>query len=83
MTEHLKVYLEGSGFQVEEWIPCEVCEQSAVDIHHIESRGMGGTKKKDVFPNLMALCRKCHDEYGDITELKEKLTEIHLLKFKK
>jgi 5-methylcytosine-specific restriction endonuclease McrA len=40
---------------------------------------MGGDPKgkKDVIQNLQALCRKCHNEFGDVPELKEKLIEIH------
>ena len=81
MKKHLKIYLEGSGYGVGDFIPCEICESEAVDIHHIEARGMGGSNKKDVFSNLMGLCRKCHIEYGDISELKEMLKTIHNKKF--
>ena len=48
------------GYDETDWIPCEVCGAKAVDIHHIEARGMGGSKTKDVIENLMALCRSCH-----------------------
>jgi 5-methylcytosine-specific restriction endonuclease McrA len=50
------------GFSTTDWIPCEVCRATAVDIHHIESRGMGGSKTADTIDNLMALCRECHVE---------------------
>jgi hypothetical protein len=42
---------------------------------------MGGNKSgdKDVIENLMALCRTCHDQYGDITELEPVLIQIHTL----
>jgi hypothetical protein len=43
---------------------------------------MGGSKDKDVIENLMALCRKCHIEFGDITDLKPYLKEIHSLRMK-
>jgi 5-methylcytosine-specific restriction endonuclease McrA len=59
-----------------DWISCEVCEQTAVDIHHIEARGMGGGNK-DTIENLMALCRKCHVDYGDRKMYKDYLKEIH------
>jgi 5-methylcytosine-specific restriction endonuclease McrA len=38
---------------------------------------MGGSKKKDDIENLMALCRECHLEYGDIQELIPTLQELH------
>lgn len=77
MKKHTMVYLKGMGYDVSDFIPCEVCQSKAVDIHHIEARGMGGTKKKDYLENLMALCRFCHNEYGDVPRLKSWLKEIH------
>jgi hypothetical protein len=54
-----------------------VCGKTAVDIHHIEARGMGGTTTKDVIENLMCLCRECHLKYGDKKQYKEWLKDIH------
>ena len=65
MKAHTKLYLDYFGYDSSDFIPCEICGQKAVDIHHIESRGMGGTKKKDVIENLQALCRQHHIMYGD------------------
>jgi len=48
-----------------------------VDIHHIDARGMGGGKDADVIENLMAVCRSCHEKYGDKKEYKEFLKRIH------
>ena len=77
MKNHTKVYLKGMGYTTTDFIPCEVCQGQAVDIHHIESRGMGGSKIADTIENLMALCRKCHTEYGDKKQHKEMLTATH------
>ena len=77
MKKHTKIYLQGMGYDITDFIPCEVCGSQAVDIHHIESRGMGGTKQADIIENLMALCRQCHFQYGDIKLYKEWLQEIH------
>ena len=77
MKNHTKVYLKGMGYTTTEWIGCEVCGGTAVDIHHIESRGMGGSKIADTIENLMALCRNCHTEYGDKKQHKEMLTATH------
>jgi len=75
---HTKTYLNHFGYTKADFIPCEVCGAKAVDIHHIEPRGMGGSKKKDYIENLQALCRKCHHEADFGTKLpKEKLKEIH------
>ena len=77
MQKYIKIYCDYFGYDISSYISCEICGDPAVDIHHIECKGMGGSKLKDFIENLMALCRKCHEEYGDITEFKELLKEIH------
>lgn len=83
MKKHTKIYLDTFKFSTADWIPCEVCGSTAVDIHHINARGMGGSKTKDVIENLMALCRKCHDKYGDKQQFKQFLKDIHGKKIQK
>jgi len=80
MQKHTKIYMDYFGYTTADFIPCEVCGTQAVDIHHIETRGMGGDpkKSKDKIENLQAVCRNCHIAYGDITDYKEKLKEVHL-----
>ena len=41
---------------------------------------MGGTIKKDVIENLMALCREHHIAYGDKKNYIDYLKKIHFLK---
>ena len=77
MKKHTKIYLEYFDYAGDEFIPCEICGARAVDIHHIDCRGMGGSKTKDTIENLMALCRPCHVKYGDIKDEIENLKEIH------
>ena len=77
MKNHTKVYLNYFGYTGEDFIPCETCGARAVDIHHIEARGMGGTKKGDTIENLMALCREHHLEYGDKKQYMEFLKTKH------
>jgi len=62
-----------------DWIACEICGNTAVDIHHIEARGMGGGNK-DTIENLMGLCRSCHIQYGDKKQHKEMLKVVHKVK---
>ena len=83
MKNHTKVYLKGMGYDTTDFIPCEICQAKAVDIHHIEARGMGGSKQADTIENLMAVCRQCHNTYGDLKEYKEMLKEIHYLRINK
>jgi 5-methylcytosine-specific restriction endonuclease McrA len=79
MKKHTKLYLNYFGFDTSDFIPCEVCGTLAVDIHHIECRGMGGTKEFEHIDNLQALCRDCHVNYGDKKQYKEFLKEKHKL----
>lgn len=64
-------------------MPCEVCQAAANDIHHIQARGMGGSKTADRIENLMALCRKHHEMYGDRKQWKDWLQKVHDLKIKR
>ena len=78
MKKHVKIYFDYFGYDISDFIPCEICKDQANDIHHIECRGMGGTSKQESIENLMAVCRKCHEKFGDKKEHKELLKEIHL-----
>ena len=77
MKRHIKVYFDYFGYKLQSDIYCEVCGSAANDIHHIDCRGMGGSKLKDSIHNLMALCRKCHEKFGDKSLYKEYLIQIH------
>lgn len=80
MQNHTKVYLEHFGYSGYEFIPCEVCGNKAVDIHHIMPRSKFGSKTKhiqDAIENLIGLCRECHDKAHNETFSKDYLKEIH------
>lgn len=77
MKKHTKIYLNFFDYDISSFISCEVCGKQANDIHHIEARGMGGTKQIDTIQNLMAVCRDCHIKYGDKKDYKEFLQDIH------
>jgi 5-methylcytosine-specific restriction endonuclease McrA len=84
LKKHTKVYIEAMGYTDTDFICCEVCNRRAVDIHHIEPRGMGGSKLMDTPENLMALCRECHHEADFGVELsKDFLQAVHLKKLNK
>jgi len=80
MKKHTKVYLEHFNLDKSDWIGCEVCNNTAVDIHHINARGMGGSKDSDEIINLMALCRECHNYFGDKKKFKKMLFIMHIVK---
>jgi len=77
LKNHTKVYCSHFGYILDEFICCEVCGVRAVDLHHIFRRGMGGSKSADTIENIMALCRKCHIEYGDKKQHMEFLKKKH------
>lgn len=62
VKRHTKIYMEYHGYSKADTILCENCGGVAVDIHHIEAKGMGGNPSKDVIGNLIALCRSCHEK---------------------
>jgi hypothetical protein len=83
MKNHVKKYFEYFGYDKNSFIECEVCGAKAVDLHHIERRGMGGSKSADTIENIMALCRKHHEEFGDKKQWKEWLIKLHNIKMNK
>ena len=77
MKKHTKIYMDYFGYDTSDFIPCEICGESAVDINHIKARGMGGSKKMDYIENLMAMCRLHHVMYGDKKEHRPFLQAEH------
>jgi hypothetical protein len=76
MKAYTKIYLANFQYCYTEFIPCEICGQQAVDIHHIQAR----SKRKDLvndIANLMALCRNHHLEYGDKKQHMDYLQQVH------
>lgn len=62
MKQYIKNYLKHYNIGEQDFIECKVCRKQASDIHHIKFRSQGGT---DDVSNLIALCRKHHDEAHD------------------
>ena len=61
------------GYGIGDWIVCERCGKTAVDIHHLNGRGKG----KNVIENLIGLCRDCHHKAHSYEISKDELIEIH------
>ena len=76
MQKHTKIYMAYFGYDASDFIPCELCGAKAVDIHHIDCRGMGGSEKDNI-ENLMALCRFDHIKYGDKKQFTDMLKDRH------
>tara|TARA_R110000772_G_scaffold69818_3_gene153960 strand:- start:2681 stop:2938 length:258 start_codon:yes stop_codon:yes gene_type:complete len=77
VKKHTKIYMNHFNYVLDDFIPCEICGSRAVDIHHIENRGSGGSSNKDVIENLMAVCREDHIKYGDVPDKVQWLKDIH------
>jgi 5-methylcytosine-specific restriction endonuclease McrA len=76
MKKHVKIYYDHYQYSECDSILCQVCGKIAVDIHHIEPKGMGGKAGKDRIDNLIALCRKCHEDAHKSKLNKEDLRAI-------
>lgn len=77
MQNHTKIYLSTLGFSLDDnssYVPSEISEERAVDIHHIISRGKKG---EDRIENLMALTRLEHTDFGDKKKYMVILLKIH------
>lgn len=74
MQLHTKIYLDYFEIQYDidtgfcDPVECTIqgtrCQGFAVDIHHIDPRGMGGNpnKSRECVENYIAGCRHCHDD---------------------
>lgn len=77
MKKYTKTYLDSFRLDETDYIPCEACMTSqAVDIHHIISRKRDKELFNDV-RNLMAVCRDCHQRYGEVNDFIPMLFKIH------
>ena len=72
MKKHTKIYLNALGYDLCDFIPCEITGSRAIDIHHIVTR-------ENRIENLMALTRVKHIEYGEIKSKMVYLLETHRL----
>ena len=77
MKNYTKTYMDFFEYGIDDYIPCEVCGAKSVDIHHIDPKRMGGSKKKDNIENLIALCRNDHNKAHSNKLSQEYLKEIH------
>lgn len=77
MKKHTKIYFDYFNYCEQDVILCEVCGSKGNDIHHLEAKGMGGSKTKDYIENLIAVCRDCHVKCHSNKEFNNKAKEIH------
>ena len=64
MKRHVIIYRKYWGYSVspisQEEVPCDWCQKLNTEVHHIQKRQAGGSRKRDIPSNLVALCRGCH-----------------------
>lgn len=82
MKKHTKIYFNHFGIEYDQYsgwhnAKSEISGFPAQDIHHIECRGMGGSKNADKIENLIALTREEHEKYGDKKQYIEYLRKVH------
>ena len=77
MKKHTKIYMNYYNYDISDWIACEHCGTTAVDIHHLSGRGLGGSKNKDFIENLIALCRRCHIKAETDKNFNNQLKELN------
>ena len=80
MIQYKQNYCNFFSLDHTDWVGCSIqlegCRGTAVDIHHIEARGLGGSESKDEVENLIACCRSCHTKVEGVKELKPTLKKI-------
>jgi hypothetical protein len=76
MQSYTKVYLDAFGKDETDFVPCEICQNKATEIHHILARSKYKHLLNDIM-NLQAICRSCHQEYGDEVYIMPMLLKIH------
>jgi len=74
MKNYTKLYMDYFGYDVSDFIPCEVTGHRSVDIMHIYPKGKYPELKNDIF-NLAAGTRDVHIEYEN---KKDELLKIHI-----
>ncbi|CAL2094861.1 HNH endonuclease [Tenacibaculum sp. 190524A02b] len=78
MQTYTKIYLEAFGLDETDFCRCETCTNDvrATEIHHILTRKKYAEGLNKI-ENLMAICRICHEAYGDRIYLMPMLLKIH------
>jgi 5-methylcytosine-specific restriction endonuclease McrA len=76
MIKYKQIYLKHFGYDTSDFIACENCGAHSVHIHHVDIKGMGGSKNADGIENLIALCYKCHENAHGV------MAAAHKIKFK-
>tara|TARA_R100000988_G_scaffold56410_1_gene28152 strand:- start:1132 stop:1467 length:336 start_codon:yes stop_codon:yes gene_type:complete len=77
LKKYVKIYMDYHDYVIDDIILCTHCGKQACDIHHIDARGLGSSKKKDYIENLIALCRACHIKAETDKQFNNQLRELN------
>ena len=77
MKKHIKIYNNHFNIEIPTDAKSELSDAPGQAVHHIQRRGMGGSKDKDRIENLMCLTHNEHEFYGDKQQWKAFLYERH------
>lgn len=61
MKKHTNIYIKALGYDISDFMPCEVTGRRGVDVHHIVTR-------ENRIENLMLLTREVHARDGEIKD---------------
>ena len=70
MKAHTKIYIKELGYDISDFMPCELSGGLGVDIHHIVNR-------ENRIENLMLLTIELHSRFGEIKTAMVFLLERH------
>lgn len=79
MKDYKKLFSRYWGISADDVPLCWGCNQAvAVDIHHLEPKGMGGVKNNRLnrIDNLFQVCRKCHNLAHRFKSVNEEFKKI-------
>jgi len=81
LKKHTRIYLDhfDYGRHQDVFVPCEICGARINDVHHLDSKGMGGSDTKDYIENLIGVCRTHHVKCHADPEFNERAKELHIL----
>lgn len=84
MVKHKQLYLKFFDYTIGDWIPCENCNATASEFHHLIFKSLGGCDDPN---NVMALCVStpdkvgCHNRAHVDRLFNNRLKKIHKIKY--
>lgn len=64
------------GYTEGDFMPCEICDRQAVEVHHLEPKSIAKSKE-NLIDNLIGVCRDCHDNCHRNNSFNQEAMLIH------